>query len=223
MSNKNNLGLVAMLGIALLGAGANSAHADIKPLAGGVPTIVSVGGGIFRYDYIVQVDDQQKVAPGSDFTFYDFGGYVANSATSSNSLFTRSESQFTPNSQLTNSTIISVVGGPLDTNLMNITFTFNGTASQQLLGQQNLGTFSLFSTIGPSSGSGRRAFTGAGFIRDLNPNVPNNNITTYVAPAIPEPSEWAFAGFAGMSVLGLVVRARKNKMPGVKNTGIATA
>ncbi len=38
-----------------------------------------------------------------------------------------------------------------------------------------------------------------------------DNVSARNAPVVPEPGEYAFAAFAGASVLGLVVRARRRR------------
>ncbi|MBC8140124.1 MAG: hypothetical protein H7Y38_01645 [Armatimonadetes bacterium] len=215
MSNKINLGLVSALGIALLGFGTTAAHADIVPGVGS-PTVAASGTGTFLFTYEIFVTNTQQVNTGDFFVIYDFAGFVAVDSAPGAYSFT--------NQLLGPNPVLSSQGGVIATDsatLQNVTFTYTGGATI-FGGPTSLGFFTIESIFGTASTT--TAFVGAG--TDQETGLQNANITNVLTPtasAIPEPGEWAFAGFAGMSVLGLVVRARKNKMSGVKTTGVATA
>lgn len=206
----SKVALFATTSLAAMTLGATIAHADIKPSNGGAPVTVTNIGGKWQYTYSIVVDEEQQVNPGSYFTMYDFSGF--DGVIGTNPLWSVSTSLLTPDDSLGAVKTSAVYGGVKDSATQtNVKFTYTGTGV--LNGPQTLGLFTLQSIYGPTT-LARHSFVGAGFINGTNPPVANGNGTTYLAPTlalIPEPSEYAFMGFVGASLLGLVVRARRRK------------
>lgn len=190
------IGLMA----ALAAFGVNTAaHADILPDSDS-PTATVTASGTFLYSYTTFVSAEQQVETGDFFTIYDFNGFVR--VVSAPATFAATVSPTSGPVETTTGTVT-----PRETDAPNITFTYTG-APTILGGPTPLGTFVLESIFAPSGTV--RAFVGRGTdqtLRAKNGNI--NNITGPGLTVIPEPGEYAFAAFAGASVLGLVVRARR--------------
>jgi len=197
---RKHLSIVAVaVGLTALVSG--TAKADILP-SSAPPTVTANANGTFTWTYEVFVTNAQQLNPAgvNSFTFYDFNGYVANSAVASNAAFTASSTLLSP------APVVTPFGSvtPNDSGAIpNITFTYNGPLIQG--GPTSLGTFSLVSTIG-GVGAVRNPFVGRG--SQQGTNLMNANITNYIAP-VPEPGEYAVAGIFAAGLVGLMVRARR--------------
>lgn len=199
------IGLAAVtLGVALFGLNGTAAHANIVPGTGS-PVVTASGTGTFLYTYNVFVTADQEVRTGDFFTIYDFAGFTG---------FYTAPSTYALSGSFTSGPVATTTGfiNPNDDGaIMNYTFTYTGAPTisgipgppaQSVF----LGSFVLESLY--NVGTVRRAFVGGG--TDQETGLQNGNITNVLAPGIvPEPGEYAFAAFAGSSVLGLVVRARR--------------
>ena len=197
----------ATLSLTLIGIGSVVAHADILP--NGSPTEaphVTVSGTTFYYTYNPIFDsgpagsEHTKLKSGDYFTIYDFEGFKSVvSKPGAAGLWTYLLSATGPLGTP------DPVDYPDSATIPNITFYYHG-ADQLTDGP--LGAFVLESlypistteidtwgskTTRTSNGKGKAEFTNI-----LGPTS-----------AVPEPGEYAFAGFVGLSLCGLVLRARR--------------
>lgn len=198
----NSNKIIGLMATALVAFGINgAAHADILPFVGD-PTAVLTPQGTFLYTYNVLVTNTQQVETNDFFTIYDFNGFVAVRSAPAN--FVSSVSAFGAPVVTATGTVI-----PNETIAPNVTFTYTGAPT--IVGNPTtLGAFVIESIFQPTTAV--RAFVGRG--TDQQTGLKNGNITNVTGPGltvIPEPGEYAFAAFAGASVLGLVVRARRRK------------
>jgi hypothetical protein len=170
------LTLAGALGLGLLAVGGGAARADILPGAGD-PTVISLGGGLFQYDYHPFVSSTQRVENGDYFTIYDFPG-------------------------LTMALVLPIDSGSIP----NVTFTYAGP---NIVGQQNLGIFSLVSTW-TNPVFQMRNFAGRG--TDIDSNFKNANLTNVKVPTtrpettVPEPGTMALLGLGAAPLLGKLRR-----------------
>jgi hypothetical protein len=221
MFKNTRIALAATIGLAAITLAATTAHADINLRNAGSPLSVVQDGGVWKYTYGVFVDADQEVRNNSFFTFYDFDGYIANSVVVNSAYSWTVIEEATSTGGFAGGVAGEVTDGDEENpttadrnNLTNIRFVYKpGPAI--ISGESNLGTFTFSSLLGPGQAAGGpqtvRAFAGRGFLKNTNPVRGNINATTYVIAAIPEPSEYAFMAFAGASLCGLVVRARRRK------------
>jgi hypothetical protein len=190
-----------------------AAGVSAEAQAGLLPVSVSVQpeAGNFRWTYSVVLPTDMKLQSGSYFTIYDFGGYVAGSASLS--------SPFPDNSALANWSLSTSNVGPTpnrlnpqdDPNTPNLTWTYNGATLGP--GQLTLGNFSAASTF---QGSQSSFFTGT------NPRSTgeiDSNITETISPlgenpppppGVPEPTTLALAGL-GLPFIGVARWLRRKK------------
>ncbi|MCI0704980.1 MAG: PEP-CTERM sorting domain-containing protein [Planctomycetia bacterium] len=192
---------------AIFAATANSADAGLLP----VSVTVQPEAGNFRWTYSVVLPSDMQLQAGNFFTIYDFGGYVAGSATVTSALPAGYEEFWT----MSTSTL-----GPTpdrlnpqdDPNLANLTFTFNGPTIPN--GQLGLGNFAASSIYGEAAES---------FFTATNPQALSgeidSNITSTVVPVgqelpppagTPEPTTLALAGL-GLPLIGLARYLRRKK------------
>jgi hypothetical protein len=119
--------------LAFIAAGIISARADIIPTLAPTPPAPVNGGFIWNYSTNVTVD--QQVNAGDFFTIYDFGNFNLGSNqqpsgwTFSSSLVGQNPSLVIPND---------------DPNLLNLTWTYNGTTP--IIGSSFIGDFSLIAS-----------------------------------------------------------------------------
>lgn len=107
-----------------------SARADIIPSLDPNPPAATIGG--FTWNYQVNVTLDQMVNPGDFFTIYDFGAFTTGS--------NLQPADWTFSSSLLGTTPAQVL--PTDNpSLLNLTWTYNGTAS--ITGAALLGSFSV--------------------------------------------------------------------------------
>ena len=181
--------------------------------AGLLPVSVSVQpeAGNFRWTYSVVLPTDMKLQAGSYFTIYDFGGYVAGTASLS--------SPFPDDSALSKWSMAINNTGPTpnrlnpqdDPNIPNITWTYNGPTIGP--GQLTLGNFSASSQFSDSQAS---FFTGTNprSTGEIDSNItetitPVGQITT-TPPPVPEPATLALAGL-GLPFAGVARWLRRNK------------
>jgi hypothetical protein len=172
----------------LLAACTGAAHAHIIP--GDDPTVTPVSGGLFRFDYFVDITRGERVKYGDYFTIYDFTGFVAGSATGPTGWkFSSSNLGVTPSGLL--------LPGADDPAIPNLTWTWKGLTD--LIGPKyDLGGFSALSTLGGTTVDYfvARAHSNLSGGTDLS-----QEYTRVPAPAAPEPGTMAFLGLGGVSLL----------------------
>jgi hypothetical protein len=184
--------LAGTVGVGLLAAG-SAARADILPGLGD-PTVISLGGGLFQYDYHPFVSSTQRVENGDFFTIYDFPGLTMALAPMG----------WTPSIQNLGITPLVL---PIDSgSIPNVTFTYAGP---NIVGQQNLGIFSLVSTwtnpvFQMRNWGGRGTDIDSGF---KNANLTNVKVpTTRPETTVPEPGTMALLGLGAAPLLGKLRR-----------------
>jgi len=177
----------------LLAAG-SAARADILPGLGD-PTVISLGGGLFQYDYHPFVSSTQRVETGDFFTIYDFPGLTMALAPIG--------SGWAPSIQFTGITPLVI---PIDNPaIKNVTFTYTGP---NIVGQANLGIFSLVSTytnpvFQMRNRGGRGTDIDSGF---KNANLSNVKVPTTAPNPTPEPGTMALLGLGAAPLLGKLRR-----------------
>ena len=213
MNKKIALRLVGACCLMTFGAGAN---ASIVPTFQG-SSAAAAGGFTFNYDAQLTTDQglstsapSDNASYGSRFVIYDFAGYIAGSAFSTNNLFTAA-------AELVSTGLTKVPGEIDDSSLYNLVFTYTGADFRTIGGPYesfDLGTFGARSTF---SNTVMSSFSGVGV---KNTGVPvadggtagtaafnQGSVLAPVAP-IPEASTWAMLliGFGG---IGSTIRRRK--------------
>lgn len=190
---------LALAGLAFVAIGGAEARAGYNAvLVGGAPTFDAVNNN-FVYTYALTQASSDQVSPGNFIRFYDFNGYVANSATGPNASWSASSTGFNGNPP----SVILTHGD--DAATPNVTFTYNGGAPNA---STNLGNFVLRSVFG--LGSSFKDFYGF----NTNTGANNTGIDTrlsYVAP-VPEPTSFISAGLGILGLgLGLGFRAHSKR------------
>jgi len=187
---------IALAGLACLVMAATEVRAGYNAvLVGGTPTFDAAANN-FVYTYALTQAAGDQVDSSSFIRFYDFNGYVANSATGTN--WTATSAPFNGNPP----SVILSHGD--DAAIPNVTFTYNGATS----GATNLGNIVLRSIYG--LGSSLKDFYGF----NTNPSAGNSGIDTrlsYLTP-VPEPTSFLSAGLGVIGLgLGLAFRARNKR------------
>src|SRR4051812_25952709 len=111
---------VALAAVAALAAvPVQEARADILPQVTS-PTVVSLGGGLWRWDYVITLSNTQNLQTGDFFVIYDFG--PATAVAVPNASWSSASDAFGPASVAgANGTVTPTQNGAL-----NWTFTWNG-------------------------------------------------------------------------------------------------
>jgi hypothetical protein len=190
--------LPALLLAAALLPGA-PARADISMTSG--PTIIDEGGGIFRWEYAVEVLANENVFPLDFFTIYDVSfGPLVSIITPAGWTATQANSG------------IAGVSTPLGTTptdspvLNNITWTSTGL----ILGPASLGSFG-FRTNTNLTVSRPDNFAGQG--TNAVSGLPEGNVETVLVPnAVPEPGTMVLFAL-GAAGLGIWKRRRRSEPP----------
>ena len=191
--------LLALAGLVCVAVGGAEARAGYNAaLVGGTPSFDAVNNN-FVYTYALTQASSDQVSPGNFVRFYDFNGYVTNSAAGPNANWSATTTGFNGNPP----SVILTHGD--DAAIPNVTFTYNGATPDA---RTNLGNFVLRSVFG--LGSSFKDFYGF----NTNSGANNTGIDTrlsYVAP-VPEPTSFISAGLGILGLgLGLGFRARSKR------------
>ena len=178
-------------------AALTSVRADIIPsFAGTTP-----GGGTNTvWNYTINITSDQQVTTGDFFTIYDFGPFVANSATSAAG-WTFSSALTTAPPPLTNP--------PDNPSLENLTWTYSGPTlptGTHLTGFSVTQLTSIFAQV-PSTKTG---FFAAQATRNDSGTTKISNVGQVPVPApIPEPATLSLLALAGVGSALKAIRRRK--------------
>ena len=196
---RGNLMTRLFLGATVALLAASSANAGLLP----VSVTITPEAGNFRWTYAIVLPTDMKLQSGNYFTIYDFGGYVAGSA-SAPAGFTLSVSKTGPTPDRVN---------PQDDPLIdNLTFKYTGPTIPS--GQIGLGNFWGVSTFGAQADSFFTAHTNRSSDGLTDSNITGTIVPTGAVvtppPGVPEPTTLALA-MLGMPVVGLVRMLRRKK------------
>jgi hypothetical protein len=194
--------------VVALGVSAAPARAGLLP----VSVSVQPEAGNFRWTYSVVLPTDMQLQAGNFFTIYDFGGYVAGSATLT-SPFPADADKFWTVSTSNLGPTPNMLNPEDDPNIENITWTYNGPTINTG-GKETLGNFSATSLFQDSQLS---------FFTGTNPRasdgVIDSNITETLTPVgqiipppsgVPEPATLALAGL-GLPLVGAARWVRRKK------------
>lgn len=198
---------LAVAGLAAMGMGA--AHADIIPV---YQTSTPGANGVTTFTYRIDLtNDQQANSKDSFVTIYDFLGLVPGSVKVASGDFTSS----VQNLGVTPARVL-----PDDSaTIPNLTFTYTGpTLNSAAFGNSGLtlGTVTADTTetsFNPNGTFAAQAEKGIGLSTGtLIQNIGSTTVPQAGAPAaVPEPGAMVPFAFGGLGVLGLMIRARKNR------------
>lgn len=154
-------------------------------------------GEFFRFNYVVEFARNEGVATGSNFSIFDFQGYVDGSITSTNALVSAL-------AEPTSAGLQPVPGFDDDAAITNLRFTYNGGAAD--LSNQTFAGFSALSRYGAVSLDG---FSGLS-VKTSGLTAGQDVFTQgpVGVPAIPEPAVWATM-ILGLGAIGANQRYRR--------------
>ncbi|HSQ58700.1 MAG TPA: PEP-CTERM sorting domain-containing protein [Gemmata sp.] len=183
--------------------------------AGLLPVSVSIQpeAGNFRWTYSVVLPTDMKLQAGNYFTIYDFGSYVAGSASVSSPFPDSTAASFWTVSTSNSGPTPDKLNPGDDPNVANLTWTYNGPSIDS--GKVTLGNFSAVSQFDQTQNS---------FFTATNPRsadgVIDSNITETITPigsngpgsppGVPEPATLALAGL-GLPLIGVARWVRRTK------------
>lgn len=185
--------VIALIGLASVAA----LRADIIPSFSGT----SPGTGTNTvWNYSINITSDEQVTTGDFFTIYDFGPFVANSATAPAG-WTFSSSLVTPPPPNTNP--------PDNPTLANLTWTYSGPTIPSMT---HLTGFSITQAtpVFQELPSTRTGFFAATATRADGSNTKINNVGQVPVPVpIPEPTTLSLLAFAGIGSALRAIRRRK--------------
>ena len=196
---RGNLMTRLFLGATVAMLAATSANAGLLP----VSVTITPEAGNFRWTYAIVLPTDMKLQSGNYFTIYDFGGYVAGSASAPDG-FALTVSKAGPTPDRLN---------PQDDPMIdNLTFRYTGATIPS--GQIGLGNFWAVSTFGTQADSFFTARTNRSSDGLVDSNitgtiVPVGGVVT-PPPGVPEPTTLALAGL-GLPLVGLARMLRRKK------------
>jgi len=167
--------------------------------------ITSLGGGLYQYDYDVELvgSTSQVVGGSSFFTIYDFNGFVAGSGavTGTNGVGT-----WTPTEQAVGFTAVNTA--PPDGAATNVTFHYTGATQSSSAATSPIFSFKVVSTIGFVSAAPNTYYTGQDF-NSANSSLQGNIGLVVGAASVPEfGTAPLLAGMLGLG--GLAIRKRRS-------------
>lgn len=203
---KINATILSLAAATAFGAMAvSAAHADINPVAPGIPTIT--GTGPYTYTYGVELSSTETLVSGNFFTMFDVNGLISGSEVAPAG-FTASENFTGPNAQGDFNSAPAAIDSA---SILNVTYTYSGpTVAGNPNAPTGLGNFS-FQSIYPVA-STRESFTAVAELSGTS--VLNANGTSYVGPTVsattvPEPATVVPFLLGGLGLMALIVRKNR--------------
>jgi hypothetical protein len=196
-----------LLACAVIACGALVAPLQAARADSLLPTFIGItnlGGGLYQYDYSVQLAGNQSQVLGdgtSFFTMYDFNGFVSAAVTGTNGT-----GSWTPTTQGTGFTAVNTA--PVDNpGKTNVTFHYDIGSPTQTGPINPIFSFKIVSTIGVVSTTANTFYTGQDW--DVNVGELQGNVGKVKgAAAVPElGTAPLLAGMLGLG--GLALRKRR--------------
>jgi hypothetical protein len=197
MKKKLALGLIGLVTVMA------AAHADLIPSFIGTSSMGDPSNPNTAWNYSMDITSQQNATSGDFFTIYDFGSFLAGSATQptgwtlTSSFLGTTPAQTNPND---------------DPSLLNLTWTYTGpTLSGESPEGQGIGPFSV-TVLGRPTLPRISNFAAQGTLA-AGPNAGTKvgNVGEIRVPTpIPEPSTFALVGLAGgVALIGRAISRRR--------------
>jgi hypothetical protein len=168
---------------------ANAAPAFVQ-----LDSVLPVGGGLFQWNYRLELTASEALVTGDFFTVQDFGEYVAGSVSSTNLLFT-------PSTQLVGPNVANVTPSD-DPGEINLVWTYNGPTIVD-------GVYNGFSALSRTNIARSDQYTAQ--TTDAFPPTTGKigSIGPVTVPIrIPEPASIVFAGIGVVGLLGSIRRRK---------------